>query len=284
MKVTIIGAANIDIIAKSKAVIIPGDSNPADIKLKAGGVARNIAAMLALHKIDVDLITAIGDDTFGNILRESCEDIGINTDAWIVKSNINTGVYFASLERSGELYVGFNTTTAPESISKAELTKHRNRIKNADLLILDLNLSEKIINLAIELRNGLPIMVDAVSAAKVPRIKNFLGMIDILKLNRIEAEALTGLTLDTKRQVKQAACSLVCSGAKRVFITLGMAGVCAANANAEIFVPAVPIDVKDVTGAGDAFAAGIAMNFTKDLRTQAEAGIALAAEHLGRKS
>jgi len=280
MKVVVIGAANIDIIAKSKAVIKPGDSNPADIKLKAGGTARNIAAMLALRKIDVDLITAIGDDPFGNLLQESCAGIGINTDAWIVKSNISTGVYLASLDNTGELHAGFNATTAPESIRTAEMTKHKNRIKDADLLILDLNLSEKIIALAIELRNELPIMVDAVSAEKAPRIKGFLGKIDILKLNRIEAEALTGIALDTKQRVKQAAYSLVSSGAKRVFITLGMAGVCAADANTVIFVPAVPIVVKNTAGAGDAFSAGIAMKYTKDLRTQAEAGVSLAAEHI----
>jgi pseudouridine kinase len=238
--------------------------------------------MLALRKVDVDLITAIGDDPFGNILKESCANIGINTDAWIVKNNISTGVYLASLENTGELYVGFNATTAPESIRTTELTKHRNRIKDADLLILDLNLSEKIIALTIELRNERPVMVDAVSAAKVPRIKSALRKIDILKLNRLEAEALTDITLDTKQRVKQAANSLVGSGAKRVFITLGMAGVCAADASTAIFVPAVPIAVKDVTGAGDAFAAGIAMNFSADLRAQAEAGITLAAEHLGR--
>ena len=197
MKVVVIGAANIDIVAKSKAAILSGDSNPAEIKLKAGGVARNIAAMLALRKMDVDLITAIGDDPFGNLLRESCAGIGINTDAWIVKNNISTGVYLASLENTGELYAGFNATTAPESIRTAELTKHRNRVKDADLLILDLNLSEKIIALAVELRNERPIMVDAVSAAKAPRVKGVLEKIDILKLNRLEAEALKGIMLDT---------------------------------------------------------------------------------------
>jgi len=284
MQVVVIGAANIDIITKSKTAIIPGDSNPAEIKLKAGGVARNIAAMLALRKVDVDLITAVGNDPFGNLLRESCAGIGINTDAWIEKSNASTGVYLAALDNSGELYAGFNATTAPETIRTAELTKHRNRIKEADLLILDLNLSEKILTLAIELRNERPVMVDAVSVAKAPRIKSLLDKIDILKLNRLEAEALTGISLDTKQRVKQAAYTLVSSGVKRVFITMGMAGVCAVDDNNAIFVPAIPIVVKDVTGAGDAFSAGIAMKFPKDLRTQAEAGIALAAEHLGRNT
>ena len=284
MRIVVIGAANIDIITKSKAEIIPADSNPADIKLKAGGVARNISAMLALNDVEVDLITAVGKDPFGNLLKENCTGIGINTEAWIVKNNISTGVYLAALEKNGELYAGFNATTAPESIRTAELTKHKGLIREADLLILDLNLTEKILALAIELRDGRSIMVDAVSVAKTPRVEKFLEKIDILKLNRLEAEELTGIELDTKERVRQAGNNIVSRGVKRVFITLGMAGVCAAERKSSIFVPALPIVVKDVTGAGDAFSAGIALKFDKKLRTQAESGVKLAAEHLEHNS
>jgi len=282
MRIAVIGAANIDIIAKSKSRIVPGDSNPADVRLKAGGVGRNIAALLAMRKVEVDLITAVGNDPFGTLLRESCAGIGINTDAWIVKSNASTGVYLASLENDGELYAGFNATSAPESIRTAELAKHKKVIKEADLLIMDLNLTEKVLNLSLEHRDGRPVMVDAVSVAKVPRISSFLEKVDILKLNRLEAEELTGIKLDTKDRVKQASNNIINRGVKRVFITMGVAGVCAADGNNAIFVPAIPVVVKDVTGAGDAFSAGIAMNFEKDMRSQAEAGVKFAAEHLGR--
>jgi len=282
MRITVIGAANIDIIAKSKARIIPGDSNPADVRLTAGGVARNIAAMLARHGKEVALIAAIGNDPLGVLLRESCADIGIDADAWIIKNNISTGVYLAALENDGELYSAFNAMAAPESIKTAELIKHKGLIKEADLLILDLNLTEKILNLALEMREQRTVMVDAVSAAKAPRIENMLDKIDILKLNRMEAERLTGVHLDTKERVKQAGYNIVSRGVKRVFITLGMAGVCAVDSQTAIFVPSLPIAVKDVTGAGDAFSAGVALQLGKDLRTQAESGVALAAEHLER--
>ena len=285
MRITVIGAANIDVIAKSKSKLISGDSNPADIKLKAGGVARNIAAMLAMRKIEVDLITAVGNDPFGNLLRESCAGIGINTDAFIIKNSTSTGVYLATLENNGELHAGFNAASAPESIRTAELTKHKKIITEADLLILDLNLSEKILALALDLRGDGPVLVDAVSVDKVQRIKNFLERVDILKLNRPEAEKLTEITLDTKERVRQASYNIVGRGVKRVFITLGVAGVCAADENKAIFVPALPIaakGIKGVKGAGDAFSVGLALSFEEDMRAQAETGVKLAAEHLGR--
>jgi pseudouridine kinase len=125
-----------------------------------------------------------------------------------------------------------------------------------------------------------PVMIDAVSVAKVPRIEQLLPKISILKLNRLEAECLTGITLDSKERVKQACFTLVNRGVLRVFVTLGMAGVCAADKNGAIFVPALPVAVKDVTGAGDAFAAGVALRFKDDLRAQAEHGVELAAQYL----
>jgi len=284
MRVTVIGAANIDIKAKSKEQIIREDSNPAEISLKAGGVARNIAAMLARNNAMVHLVTAVGNDPFGKMLQESCKTLGINTDAWIIKKNANTGVYVAALEENGELFAAFNSTSIQESIRTAEIMKHKELIISSDLLIVDLNLSEKILNLLIELRDGRPIMVDVVSAAKVPRIKSLVDKIDMLKLNRVEAEHMTGIKLDTKERVKQACRQIVSQGVKRVFITLGMAGVCAADNHDDIIVPAIPMAVRDVTGAGDAFAAGIAMNINESLLAQAQAGVKFAAEHLRSKN
>jgi pseudouridine kinase len=285
MRITVIGAANIDIVAKSKSKIIAGDSNPADVGLKAGGTARNIAAILAMNKIEVDFITAIGNDPFGSLLRESCTAIGINTDAWIIKNNISTGVYLTALENNGVLHSGFNAMSAPESIRTAELSKHRQIIKDADLLVLDLSLSEKILALSLELRDDGPVLADAVSVEKVKRIKSLLNRVDILKLNRLEAEELTEMTLDTKDRVRQAGYNIVSRGVKRVFITLGVAGICAADEGNAIFVPAIPIalkGVKGVKGAGDAFTAGLAVSFEKDIRTQAETGVKFAAEYLER--
>ena len=280
MQITVVGAANIDIITKSREKIVPGDSNPSEVKLAAGGVGRNIASVLAKKGVDVKLITAVGSDPLGALLKESCDELGIDTEPWIIKDNISTGVYLATLENDGELYAAFNAMNVPESITRSEITKHKAYIKDADLLVLDLNLTEKILEHCLELRGDAPVMVDVVSAQKVNRIANMLDRVDILKLNRIEAEKLTGITLDTKERVKQACYLLVNKGVKRVFITMGMAGACACEGQNAIFVPALPVAIKDVTGAGDAFAAGIALNMGKALRAQAQHGINFATEHL----
>lgn len=279
MHITVIGAASIDIFVKSKHEIIKGESNPADFSMRAGGEARNIASMLVSRGTDVDLITAVGDDPLGVLLKESCEGIGIKTDAWIIKSSINTCVNMQTLDNHG-MHTAFNTMTAPETIKTRHLLKRKDMIQNADLLILDLNLSEETLAAALELREGKPVLIDSVSAQKAPRIDNMLEHIDMLKLNRRQAESLTGFPLDTKDRVKQACYNLVTRGAGRVFVTLGVAGACAADEHHTIFVPTSPVAVKDIAGAGAAFVTGLALGTALDLRSQAEQAVSFAVSHL----
>jgi len=298
MRFTVIGAANIDIITKSTDRIIHADSNPASIRLNAGGVARNIAENLSRYGVEVeveagvgvgsgsgsgvevDFITAVGNDHFGGFLREKCDACGMNTGSWIVREGMNTGVYSAALDCDGELYVGFNAMSVLESINPGDIPPLSNLITNADLLIVDANLPEAALVAIAELRGGLPVMADAVSVSKAPRLGCIMKKISILKLNRAEAECLTGLILDDEAKLRHACSLLMQKGAGRVMITLGAEGLCAADSGGVLFLPAKAVMVKNVTGAGDALAAGVALRFHQDLKSQAEHGASLAARHL----
>jgi len=280
MRFTVIGAANVDIITKSNKDIIHGDSNPASVMLAAGGVGFNIAATLSRLGADVDFITAVGPDPLSSFLRSKCEALGIATGSWIVKENMSTSVYSAALNNDGELYVAFNAMAVHESLRRSDLLQHEKTIAEADLLIIDANLTEDTLEAILDLRGGNPVMADAVSASKAPRLKNLLKRITILKMNRTEAECLTGLTLDTSRQLELACDDILSSGVMRVFITLGADGVFAADKGGAILAPAVSVAIRNVTGAGDAFAAGVALRIAHNLKAQAEYGVMIAAQHL----
>jgi len=283
MRVTVIGAANADILAKSACRIIHGDSNPAEVIITPGGVALNIAVNLSRLGAEVGFITAVGADPLGAFLRERCETCGINTGAWIVRENMSTGVYAAALDHDGELYAGFNAMAVLESIIPCDLVPFGDIIRRADLLVVDANLTVDALGAIMGLRGARAVMADAVSVAKAPRLNSFLPQIAILKLNHAEAQRLTGFTADSDDGSKLACADLVSRGAGRVFITLGAQGVCAADSGGAIFVPAAPVPVSNVTGAGDAFAAGVALKFHEDLKTQAEYGAELAAEHISSR-
>ena len=283
MRVVVIGGATVDIYAKSKAKINHGDSNPAVVRMAAGGVGRNIAEHLARLGAETRLITAIGGDDLGRYLLENCQALGIGTEGWTVRAEMGTGVYSAAIGHNGELYVAFCTADAVESITAADLAPHKRAIQEAHLLVVDANLTQEALRAALALRRGKPVLADAVSVAKAPRLAPLLSEIDILKLNRMEAACLTGRDTDTENGPAQACGDLLAQGAGRVFITLGVEGVCAADQNGIHTVPALPVAVQNVTGAGDAFSAGVAFAFREPLKAQAQFGAEMAARHLRRK-
>ena len=64
--VVVIGGANVDIGCTPYNELIPEDSNPGRITITFGGVGRNIAHNLANLGVNTKLITAVGNDPFGN--------------------------------------------------------------------------------------------------------------------------------------------------------------------------------------------------------------------------
>ena len=69
-----------------------------------------------------------------------------------------------------------------------------------------------------------------------------------------------------------------------VALTLGPAGVLVRSGGQRVLLPALPVDVVDTTGAGDAFGAGFLRGWTEDgdLARAAESGLALAARAVRR--
>ena len=66
MMIAVIGGANMDVKAKAFAPLMPAVSNPGQLELRPGGVARNIAENLARLGVPVSLLSRIGRDALGD--------------------------------------------------------------------------------------------------------------------------------------------------------------------------------------------------------------------------
>ena len=65
-----IGGTNVDIQGKSHTNVVRYDSNPGMIGISFGGVGKNIAENISRLGISSKLITALGDDLYGNDIME----------------------------------------------------------------------------------------------------------------------------------------------------------------------------------------------------------------------
>ena len=74
----IIGASGVDIVGRLDGEPQMGTSNPARIRSSFGGVAHNVAEILARLGQPVSLITAVGRDDAGARLLEQIAAVGVD--------------------------------------------------------------------------------------------------------------------------------------------------------------------------------------------------------------
>ena len=90
-RVLVVGAAGLDMkVRPLKTPVSLGHSNPGEIRWGWGGVARNIAENLARLGAEVHLITAVGNDKWGNDLLHQLAELGVNTDDCIISDKYST--------------------------------------------------------------------------------------------------------------------------------------------------------------------------------------------------
>ena len=253
-----IGAANMDIAATTPHSLTPGDSTPGRIRHAPGGVARNVAENLARLGHPVQLLCAVGADFFGQSVLAQTRNAGVDVDAcWVVPGEA-TSTYLSLHGADGDMAVAVNDMAILDCLTPLRLRPHADRAHQAGVLLLDGNLPDAALEWLFTQGLSAPVFVDPVSAFKCRRFLPWLGQVHTLKANRIEAEALSGLRVDTDAAVVDAAQWLHAHGVQQVVLSLGERGAYwSQQAGACGWQPVFAVDVVNATGAGDALMAGL---------------------------
>ena len=258
--VVVIGGANVDVKARSTAKATPRTSNPGSGSMAAGGVARNIAENLARLGTRTHLVAAVGHDALGDGLLTQTAAAGVHVEH-VRRSAQPTGTYTAVLDADGELLLAVADMSATDELAPEQLDAVRELLSSAGLVVLDGNLAPRTLAYALELAAAaqVPVVLDPVSVPKAARISAELipaRPVYAVTPNRDELAALTGRVARTDRQVVTAAQQLHARGVTHVWVRLGTRGSMLSTAGAgHTALPALPADVVDVTGAGDAMLA-----------------------------
>ncbi len=256
MNILILGGANIDYLAYPFKPLKLHDSNPGYFHQSMGGVARNIAENLGRVKLSPQLITVIGKDILGQNLKKHTEAHGVTIHPI---DHDKQPSYVAVLDHHKDMYVAITNTTVFEQLTTENLSVYQPIIDNSDCLIVDLNMNSDLLGWLFS-RYHKPIYVEATSSQKVLKIKPFLNRVNMLKLNQVEAEVLTGF-----KDPHHAVQALIQLGTEEVYLTLGKNGVIYGNHHG-ISIHNYPSQITgNTTGAGDAFFAGLVYGKVKSM-------------------
>jgi pseudouridine kinase len=276
--VTVIGGANMDISGTPTASLVMGDSNPGKITISRGGVGRNIAENLSRLGVQVEFITVLGDDVYGQEILKNCRELGMHMEHTLVAAGESTSTYLCINDERGEMEVAVNEMDLYRLLTPEYLEPKLPLINRGQLLILDANLTEEaIVFLAEHCR--VPILAEPVSAAKSKKFYPILDKLYGIKPNRLELSALTGISATSERNLFKAATELINKGVKEAYISLSSEGVLCVNQEGAKKLPCFGSQVVNSTGCGDAFMAAIAWASLKDksLEEKTRAGLAAAA-------
>ncbi len=279
--VTLIGAANVDIQGFPFEKLISGDSNPGKVRICPGGVSRNIAENLSRMGVETELITAIGGGANGQYLIQSCRENGISIGHSLIIPEKDSSTYLAIMDVDGDMALALSDMSISDEISREFIKRNRNILEDSSIIELDSCLSEKVIEYILSEYSNVPIYIDPVSIGKAKKIKNNLKGIHTLKLNRIEAGFLSNSEIESEEDLKAAASYFLYRGVKRVFITLGKDGVYYYDGNTSGNIVPPPVKIKNATGAGDAFMAGVIFgslqNYSMDKIAEYATGVSILA-------
>lgn len=256
MKIYVIGGANIDITGRSYKGLILKDSNPGNISISFGGVARNIAENLAKLGHKIEFISAFSTDFFGSALLKDLQNKGIGIKHSIMVNQASTSTYLALLNKDNDMEVAVSDMAILSKLSPKAIQPIIKKMTSQDILVLDTNLEAKTLDYIFK-NSKAKIFVDPISTTKALKIKPYLKYIYAIKPNIYEAEVLTDTKLTTRKDIIKAGKILQAKGVKKVFITLGKMGAYGCYDKTDYFITTGSVSVKSATGAGDAFAAGI---------------------------
>ncbi len=255
--ILVVGGAHIDRRGRLFGPTRMGASNPGDWLEEPGGGAFNAASNLARLERRVRLIAPRGGDPNGERVAAAAERAGIE-DCPIVFLDRTTPSYTAILETDGNLVIALADMALYDLFSPRRIRARsmRESLAAAGRVLCDANLpAETIAALATATRAlGKPLAAIAISPAKAVRLKPSLSLLDHVFMNVAEAEVVAGAPA---REAAEWPDLLRRAGLRAGTVTMGGSLTVAFDeTGAACLAPPPVASIADVTGAGDAFAAG----------------------------
>lgn len=261
---TVIGGANIDILGRSFNPLINLNSNPGHLKISAGGVGRNISENLARLGRKTYFIGALGSDNWGEILKTSTNNAGVNIDHCLTINNMQSSSYLSIHNNNGEMNIALSDTSLINSITPIFLSEKQGLLKKSSAIVIDANLDSETLEYICSNYSSNNIFIDPVSCSKASKLLPFLKYIHTIKPNLSEAEILSGIKYKKSDDLSKICLCLHQKGIKSIVISLGDKGVFASRESTQILISQPKTQVINVTGAGDALMAGLVHGFIHD--------------------
>ena len=284
MSIVVLGAVFVDIKGFPESQYIPDGRNAGRIEYIQGGVSRNVVEDIANLELRPTFISIVDEYALGTDVLRKLNDHKVNTDYMQVIPN-GMGTWLAVFDEKGDLAGSISQRPNLAPVLDILEEKGDEIFQKASSVVLEIDMDKDIVKKTVQFaekyNKKLFGVVSNMSIAVERR--DFLQKFDCLICNKQEAGIF--FTEDYEDMKQDELLPIICERIERgkinsIIVTMGGDGAIYASRNGEKgFCPAKKVMVKDTTGAGDAFCAGVAsaLTYGKSLADACEIGSRLAA-------
>lgn len=251
--IAVVGSLHHDIIVRAASLPRLGETAVGSSwTTKRGGKGANQAVQATYHGAQVYMIGRVGGDAEGTALISSLKSAGVDTRYVTQGESEASGLSVAIVNDEGD-YGAVIVSGVNKQVGGEDLLKASTVIQSASFLILQLELDIDLVTEAAEMAKAhrVPVLLNAAPAYPLP--PRLSAAVDILVVNQIEAEMLTGSPV-TSRSEAEKALVLLQTITPAIIITLGGQGIVySSQVGKTEYLPAHKVKLVDTHGAGDSF-------------------------------
>ena len=284
MGIVVIGAVFVDIKGFPHQQYIPTGRNVGRIEYVHGGVARNVVEDIANMELRPTFLSIVDDTPMGSAVVAKLKNHKVNCQ-YVQTIPDGMGTWLVVFDNSGDVAGSISKRPIMRPLIDILEEKGDEIFSNADSIVLEVDLEKELVKKVLELgkkhNKKLFGLVSNMSLAVQRR--DFIKQFDCLICNQLEAGIL--FADDYSEKTPEELCEIVSNKVSQasfpaLVVTMGGEGsVYADYTGVKGVCPPRKVQVKDTTGAGDAFCAGVAaaMTYGKTLAEAVEIGTMLAA-------
>jgi ribokinase len=258
-KVTVVGSFAVGLTIRAPRLPVFGETIfGSDFDMGPGGKGSNQAVATARLGANSALVAMIGADRLAAIATDLYAAEGVDA-TWVEATDRRaTGVGFIILNNEGANFIILDMG-ANQLVDTAFVDRAEERIAESDVVMAVLEVPVPAAARAMQLgrRHGIKTVLNPAPAVPLPDA--IFPFIDYLTPNESELRILLGCAADDPRPTRDLARELRARGVGTLVVTLGDKGALVLTDEIEEIVPAIPVDVTDTTGAGDAFNSGFSV-------------------------
>ena len=284
MAIVVVGNVFVDIKGFPDDLYIPGGRNSGSVQIVHGGVGRNVAEDIANVELRPVFVSMVDDSAEGAEVLRKLRNHRVNTD-YVVSVPDGMGMWLAVFDEGGDVVASISKRPDMDAMARLLDEKGDEIFENADSIVIEIDLDKEVVKRVLKYarKYGKKVYAVVANMSIASLRRDFLQDIDCFVCNVQEAGILfvSDFSSFSPEELCEALSqNLANADFPSMIVTMGSRGAVYADKHGVRGVyPASSVTVRDTTGAGDAFCAGVAIGLTygKTMPEAVEIGTRLAA-------